>query len=580
MPEFHNDSLVPQKYGVLSPFAKFTWCLLIVIGLAVIALFVAKFDLERLRGSSYFIEKAQQAIERKDWGAAVGAIHRVQGPARDEPEFLRVVADFLEATQGEPAMLESILNKLDVLGQMQPADYIWACRLQVAVGKVDAARKALDRIPASMRQTADVMKLGIDLLRQEGRLREAAEMEKLLFEKFTDDPEIAFRKAVNELEGTFPEVQQAALNQLWEIAKRHDKPGIDAIRLLSRRKDLTLSETSHLREIADKHPDIAVENRLAIISILMRLDPMRRDSLLAQQVKLYEKGDSVIQAQLAAWLAKEEEYDKVLALIPEEMWMKSPDLFPQVAQGLAEKKKWSELLNLVKKGKKPPVSNARTATWRALATKNLQPDNLKEIRSHVEEAIREGLVEKDGLAVLGAARLAEEWAMTDLALKAYETLALPGSPQEANMLEKCWLAASTLKNSQALIKLAEKCAKLKPGNSQLVLRRDYMHLLCGEQLETTLTSTFEETPTRSSELESDSFLLLKALKAYRLHDPNALTLALGKIQNAKALTTGERAVYAGLQSFNGQTTVAYQLAESVRPELLLDEEMVFLRLAL
>jgi hypothetical protein len=548
--------------------------------LGVAALFVTKFDFSRLRGADHFIGKARQAITAQNWPAAVAAIHHIQGRNRERPEFLRILADFLEATHTEPTLLDTTLVKLETKGLMLPVDYIWACRLQLAAGKIEIARKALERIPDSSRQTAEVMKLSIELLRQEGRMREATETEKVLFEKFTDDPETAVRKAMRDMEGTFPEIQQAALARLWELAKREDAAGIEAIRLLGRLNDLTLPQAIRLCEIADKHPGITAGDRLSVVSILMRLDPAQRSTLLTGEVKRYENGDPTAQGQLASWLAREKEFDKIISLIPVEMLMKSPDLFPQVAQGLAEQQKWGELLKLIRKGRKLPVSNARAATWRALATKNLQPENAKEIRLHVEEAIREGYIEKNGLALLGAARMAEEWGMADLALKAYETLAVPGSPQEAEMLEKCWQTASTLKNSATLLMLADKCARLRPANVQLALRQNYMHLLCGEQLETALTSPSAAEFAHSHEQGSDVSELLQALKAYRLHDQSTLTVALEKVRDAKVLSMGERAVYAGLLAVNGQTARGFELAESVRPELLLDEEAVFLRLAL
>ncbi|OYW71153.1 MAG: hypothetical protein B7Z37_28555 [Verrucomicrobia bacterium 12-59-8] len=563
MSEFHSDSLVPSRHGVISPFAFFTWCAIVLMVVGVIALFVSKFDFARLRGADHFIGKARQAISAKDWQAAVGAIQHVQGPARERAEFLRVLADFLEATRAEPALLDTTLIKLDGKGLMQPVDFIWACRLRLMSGKIEAARKVFERIPASARQTADVMRLSMELLKEEGHVLEAAEVESQLFEKFTDDPETIVRKAMQDLQGAFPEVQQAT-----------------AIRLLSQRSDLTLSAAVRLLELADSQSGISAGDRLPIISTLMRLDPLQRDHLLGAEVKRYEKGDALVQTQLASWLAKEKEYDKIMALLPDAMLVKSPVLFPQVAQGLAEQGKWAELMNLVKRGKKLPVSNARAATWRALATKHLQPDNAKEIRAQLEEAIREGNLEKNVLAVMGAARLAEEWAMADLALKAYETLAVPGSAQEADMLENCWRSAATLKDSNVLLKLADKRARLKPANVQMAVQRDYMHLLCGDQLETTLASAPVPAGEPEGEVESDASQLLQALKAYRLNDPALLASALEKVRDARALKTGERAVYAGLLAVNGQTAKAFQLAESIHPELLLDEEAMFLRLAL
>jgi hypothetical protein len=579
MTEYTSDSLLPRKHGKISPFAFLVWSLIALVAVAVVILTVTKFDIARLRGADHFISKARQAVVAKDWPAAIWALQHVAVHVRERDDYLRVLADFLEASRSDPVLLDGTLVKLDAKGLMQPEDFIWACRLRLAAGNILTARKFWDRIPAPSRQTLEGMKLTVALLKEEGRPQEAVEAERLLFERFADDPEIAVFKAVQDLEGTFPEIEQAALSRLWELARRADEPGAMAIRVLSHRQDLTLPDSKRLHELADKQPCIAMGDRLPIISTLMRLDPPQRGPLLAAEVKRYENGDAAQQIQLASWLALEKEYDKVMALVPEDMLMKSPDLFPQVAQGLAEKGKWADLLKLVQKGKKVPVSNARASTWRALATKNLQPENAKEIRAHIEEAIRESQVEKSGLAMMGAARLAEEWSMADLALKAYEVLAVPGSVQEAEMLDRCWQAAIVLKDSTKLLQLADKRARLKPGNFQLILQRDYMHLLCGDQVETVLVSSTAGAGVPAAEQESDAFQLLLALKAYRLHDLPLLTIALGKVRNARALNTGERAVYAGLQAVNGQPAPAYQMAESVRPELLLNEEAVFLGMA-
>ncbi len=570
---------MPRKHGKISPFASLVWYLIAFIALTMVVLFFGKFDLTRLLGADHFIRKTRRAVAAKDWPAATWALQHIAGHDRERADYLRVLADFLEATRSEPALLDATLVKLDALCLMQPVDFTWACRLRLGAGNILAARKFWDRIPSASRQTAEVMKLSVELLKEEGRPQEAAAEESLLFEKFADDPETAVRKAVRELEGTFPEIEQAALSRLWELARREDEPGAMAIRVLSQRNDLTLPDAKQLHELSDKQPNIVIGDRLPITSTLMRLDPQQREPLLAAEVKRYDNGDSTVQVQLASWLAKEQEYDKVMAMMPKEMLLKSPDLFPQVAQGLAEKGRWSELMNLIQKGKKLPVSNARAATWRALATKNLFPDNAKEIRTHLEEAIREGQVEKNGLAMMGAARLAEEWSMADLALKAYEILAVPGSAQESEVLDRCWLVATTLKDSAKLLKLADKRARLKPGNYRLAQQRDYMHLLCGDQVETALASPEVVAGASTAELESDASRLLQALKAYRLHDLPLLTSTLGKVRNARALNTGERAVYAGLQAINGQPAQAFQMAESVRPELLLNEEAVFLRLA-
>lgn len=581
MPEYHSDSLVPPKHGVISPFAMLVWCAIVLVFIGVIAVFALKFDFSRLRGADHWIGKAREAITAKDWVAAVQSLQHVQGKERDRAEYLRVLADFLEATRSDASLLDTVLDKLDAKGLMLPVDYVWACRLHIAAGNLDGARRVLDGMPSTAKNSAEFLKLNIDLLMQEGKPQEAGIAESQLFESFADDPETAVRKAAREIDGAFPEIQLAAFKRLWELAKRSDESGAMSIRILSQRQGLNVAELRQLHELADRHSGVPISDRLQITSSLMRLVPADHDQLLEAEIKRYENSGMVEKGQMASWLAREKEYDKMLKIVPQKILMQSAELFPQLAQSFAEKGKWVELAELVKKGKKLPVSEARAATWRVLAFRSLHPEKIKETRSLLLEAIQESSAEKNSLALMGNARLAEEWAMADLALKAYEFLAVPGTPQEGEMLDKCWRAALTLKDTKVVLKLADRRAKLRPGNIQLAQLRDYMHLLYGDQLEATLAAddTLAVKPDLS-EHSSDSYLLNQALKAYRLRDLNLVSRALEKVRNNANLSAGERAVCAGLKALSGQEAQAFQLAESVRPELLLLEEVMFLKLAL
>ncbi|MDB6004236.1 MAG: hypothetical protein JWR15_1223 [Prosthecobacter sp.] len=577
MPEFHNDSLVPQKHGVLSPFAIFTWCLVIVIALGVITLSLTKFDLERLRGSSYFIEKAHQAIEKKDWVAAISALQRVQGRERDEPPFLRVVADFLEATQSEPSVLETVLNKLDALGQMQPMDYIWACRLQLNARKIDLARKALDRIPTSERSSVDVLKLSVAVLAGEGRASEATAEEARLFQLFPNDPEVVLRTAKRDLKGTFAEIQQAALNKLWMLARQPNEWGLEAIRVLSEQSDLTLSEARQLLNLTDQQPAIIPAERLRVVSILLKLESSRREELINAEVKRYQQGTKLEKAQLGYWMASHHEYDKVMALVPEEELMKSAELFPMVAQGLAGQQRWKELQALISKDKRLPVSNALAETWRALVARNLKPDDYREPRAHLELALREAKTNKEHFVLSLVAQMSYEANMPDLALQAYQALADARYGQELEMLEKGWEMALLLKESEDLLKIAERLAELRPDNHLFVWRRDYLRLLRGEQVEITL----QDSTTDSPENEKSGVLhLMRALKAYRMHDMTQVSKNLAKIQTLENFSSGESAVCAGLLAANGEQTRAYEVAEKIRPQVLLQEEELLWKKAL
>lgn len=573
IPDTNVESLIPQKGGSLSLFAILGWVMISMFLLGITVVVLKKFDVVRKFQSSQFVTMAREALDAGNLPEALSAIRQVQGPTRDTPDFLRLLAQYLHKASVEPALLADTLEKLALAGNVQPDDVLWLSQARFRTGDIRRARAAWDRLSSSQRSGLMAMKLNIDLLRNEGNLREAAEIELQLFQLFPDEPEVAFRRAVKDLDGPFPEINDAAWKVLFKMAANGGRTGLDAVRALSRRTELTLSEAEQLLKLAEAHPDITPDDRLIIISTLIRLNPARREKTIQAEIDRCRTGGPVILAQVAAWLASEKEYAKICELAPASVLLESPALFPMVAQGLKEQQRWQELMDLLKKGKRIPVSNSRAAGWRALAARNLNPSDIKAARAHLEEAIQQGVSEKDALALMGAASLAESWHMPALALKAYQALAQPGSPSEVQMLEKCWKMASIQSDSALLASLAARLLKIKPGDLQFVRRHDYLCLLRGVELETTLLDG--ATATRSA-----SDLLLEALKAYRLHDLAHASIVLHKVGDTRDFSMGEKAVYAGLlTSAGGDVSQAYQIAEKIHYEGLLPEERVFLKLA-
>jgi hypothetical protein len=573
IPDTNAESLIPQKGGSLSLFATLGWVMIGLVLLGITVVVLKKFDVVRKFQSSQFVAKAREALIAGDLPEALSAIRQVQGPTRETPDFLRLLAQYLQKASVEPALLADTLEKLALAGNEQPDDVLWLSQARFRTGDIRRARAAWDRLSSSQRSGLMAMKLNIDLLRNEGNLHEAAELELQLFQLFPDEPEVAFRKAVKDLDGPFPEIQDAAWKVLFKMAANEGRTGLDAVRALSRRTELTLAEAEQLLKLAEAHPDITLDDRLVIISALIRLHPARREKTIQAEIDRCRTGGPVILAQVAAWLAREKEYAKICELAPATVLLESPALFPMVAQGLKEQQRWQELMDLLKKGKRIPVSNSRAAGWRALAARNLNPSDIKAARAHLEEAIQQGVSEKDALALMGAATLAESWHMPALALQAYLALAQPGSADEVQMLEKCWKMATIQNDSALLASLAARLLKIKPGDLQFVRRHDYLCLLRGVELETTLSDS--ATATRSA-----SDLLLEALKAYRLHDLAHASVVLQKVVDTSNFSMGEKAVYAGLlTSAGGEVSQAYQIAEKIHSEGLLPEERVFLQLA-
>lgn len=524
--------------------------------------------------SEQMIAKAQEALRQQNWPSALGAIRNVKEGSRQAPAFLRVLADYFEQTRSSPQALADTLEKLKPTGDFRPEDQLWLCRAWLVTNHLGNARAAWDDIPSPLSEGLEATRLKVELLRQEGQLQESSQLQADLNTDFADVPLVAVRLAMAELNGPFPEVRQKAHSRLWKLARRRDQAGLEALRLLGHQSGLTEKESAELLAWISRHPLAIPADRQGIASLLMRLSPSRRAELLQTETDRCKDQDP---AALAIWLAREGETERLRQLSPELRRVQPAAWFQTLARALAEAQQWQELMALVQQEQagRGSISPAELLRWRAVALMQLHPQDVTAPYADLQHSIRQGAVEKNFASVSLAAQIAEDWHMFDLALEAGLVLARPGSPNEAHMLENSRRIATLLKDSDVLADIAARLTHLQPENVLYARQHAYLRLLRGEQIETTFM--VENTTPKTS----PSSLLAMALKAWRLHDHPLTSRALLQLHDTTTLTTGERAVYAGLLATAcGKVSHAFQIAEKIRPELLLPEEMTFLKKAL
>ena len=521
------------------------------------------------------IQEAQEALRKQNWPAALGSIQKVAGESRDQPAFRRVLADYLEQTRSSPGTLADTLVRLKGTDLFRPEDHLWLCRAWLATRHIDRARAAWEDIPAPLSQGIETARLKVELLRAEGRLREAEQAESALAQYGEELPSLAVRHCVQDInQNTFPEVRLHAHERLWELARRHDEAGLDAIRMLSRQEGRTLEETDKLLALLKDHPMAVMADRLALVSLLMRRAPARKANLIQAEMDRLAKNETQDVIALVDWLVQEKQTQRVQEL-RDRLKLTPRQWFSLEARTLAEQRQWQALLDLVIQHEHKLISPAELAHWHAIALLQLHPHDITRPHELLAESVQHA-VEERNLFILGIdARVAEDWHLPELALKAYQTLAEPGSRQEIAMLGSAARIATELKNTTALASFTGRLAALLPDNVLIQHRAAYLHLLRGEMLETALISTAHLPPGDSTTS------LLAALKAWRLGDTPTTRATLQQIQDTTLLAPGERAIYAGLLAkAGGNIAHAFQIAEKIRPELLLPEELPFLKMAL
>ena len=554
------------------PIALIAWT---VLGTVLMAMLVNNFYDGHLLPTKSYIERGEEAIAQQDWPAALGAIQKVEESSRQRPAYLRLLADYLIGTRTFPEILANTLEKLKPSEMFRPEDHLWLCRAWLASNHPDRARAAWEDIPTAQASGLEATQLKIELLKMEGQKREAELIQDSLGKIFADDPAVAVQQASKDSNSSFPELRYRAVERLWQLARRQDAPGLDAIRHLSGHIVLSRSEIGQLLALATSHPAAEATDRLKVLSLLLPMEPDKRETLIQAEVERYRSSGPTVLAQLSSWLSKEKEQDRILQLIPETRWKEQPVLLPLVVQALVDQARWQDLLNtLTEAESKKQFSKALLMNWRAQALKMLLPQDALKPREALQEAILQGNVEKNHVVVMNSARIAEDWQLPDLALQAYQLLAVPGEPNEADLLEKCEKMASLLKDSEALTDAAVRLSELQPNSTEAARRAAYLRLLRGERVETAIGS-----PTVNIAKGDSTAWLLTALQAWRLGDPPAAHGPLMHITDTLGLGPGERAVMAGLLARTGETARGFQLAEQIRTELLLPEEAAFLNSA-
>ena len=117
----------------------------------------------------------------------------------------------------------------------------------------------------------------------------------------------------------------------------------------------------------------------------------------------------------------------------------------------------------------------------------------------------------------------------------------------------------------------------RPGQSPYYETQLYLKLLEARDIETMADEAQSLAISRKSALPI--LQLVQALAAYRYGNLDA-ALRESESLPLEKLTTGQRAVLAGILHACGKTTLAFQIAEKITQDILLPEEKRFLRSAL
>lgn len=514
------------------------------------------------------VAQATAAMQNGDWPQAAEALGQARAALPGDPNMLRALAKLLDVTQSDAHLLLHTLAELEAAGHAEEADAACRVRALTAVGRHVEARTALAKLSVTQRAEPGALLAEAALLQEEGDAAKARAAALKAQALLPGDTQAALSVAIADSWNTPYEVQSAARQRLWKLAAGQDAAAVAAVEHLAAQSDTTLPEVQRLMQLVEAHPLTRPASRLTVLSALMRRAPEQRAALLDAEMARFRGADISLIQQAAQWLAAESEHLRLLEICPWQLAMQSRELFPIFAASLARTQRWKELREMLSESS-VPADREQVHVWLAWADGHLEPDTPK-ARLQLESAITGAKKALHAQALLAAAQVAEDHGMLDLALDCLRSAARLLPPRESHILTRARDLARHLAETRALLEITRRLAELRPSSEGFAMESRYYSLLLGETLE--LSSPSAATPTARERL-------LTALAAHRLQDTTALKTALQTLPDARDLPPGERAVLAGLLACAGEAAQAFQLAEKVPQELLLDEERHFLKMA-
>lgn len=573
----NSQSKMPDQTRPQARIGVFSYCVMggfFFLVLLLVAWNPVKDALKTAWGRQY-AKEAQAAITGNDLTGALPRVVNARRWAPEDVEVIKVVVEFLKATRSDPSTLAQQLKLLSTKQSLGPEEQALLGESLLAARKTSEARAVFERMDASGKARAARMDLLSKLLSAEGHAAEAAEISRRNMRTQQDTtPEVRLQRAIEDRRHSFPEIRQAALAELWELAALDTDVGLMAIAQLSLDNELSVADVERLQQMADKHPHRSLSSHLGVVSARMRLQPDQRNAILdAETIRFKEEKEGNL-ADFARWLAAEKQHARLIKLLPQDIAIRSRELYSIMADALVAEGRWEELREMLTTHR-PPVSAALAGVWLAEVESHLQPD-LKETTRLLLNSIELAKKDTNPAPLIAAGMLAQRLNLMEIAMGAYQGAAMDDSDDSIKLLQKALEMAQVQKDRAMILALTRRMHELRPTSTLFAEHYSYLRLILGIEMESVSLEPLIQGAGGELAMDQIPPELLRALAAYRFKDTKALSASLAALREPARLPPGQRAVVAGLLAFSGSNAKAYQIAERVPEVLLLDEERQFL----
>ena len=475
-------------------------------------------------------------------GQLVNAVFKAQEAVKIAPDnvnAIRLNTEFLTAMRRPEALF--FLDKLETAGASGLKDKQTRVKALINLNREKEAATLLEELLAEDPTDSLSMQLAEEVWKDSQKTSILLKTLKSYAEQHPDD--VAHSLRVAKLQADTDDTLEKAegMRRAWEVAKRDDALGLDALNFLDSFENLPPDEANILVDRLRQHPKATGWHQVAALKRLLRLNPARKVELIQEAINMAGGKSREDLVPMVRWLVEQQQFLQVLALVNEEDALAYQPLLENYLTALTMLQRFDALERIVKDPKIDAILNQSvSAFYRAhLAFVMRKPP--EEVRSALTLAKNAADLEHRGELCMKIAEYAEERGHADIAESAYQSAAL--NPKTERLGYQGLIRASEANgNTDGLLTAVTEAVRRWPNDPVFVERFLYVNLVTGRQIELTLSESLKLLEQRP---EDHLRKLLAALSYWRMMDYKAATPYLQNMDISQ-LSAGQKAMFAAI----------------------------------
>lgn len=508
-------------------------------------------------------------------------IQRAVQIAPNNVNAIRLAAEYLTGLKRPEAL--HFLDQLDKQGATTDQDRVARIRALMSLNRPKDASILLEEMLSKQGADEKLMYLAENLWSKSQRNEILIKAMKAYAEKKPGNLEHSLRLAGVQISSERAVDVSEGLRRAWQIADKDDDLGLAALVLIDSVADLAPDEARQLITRFRSHPKATGVHLVKALRRQIKLEPMRREQLIAEAMEAAREKNREDKAALVRWLLEppQNEYHKVLALVSEDEALAYQPLLENYLNALTMLRRFNDVERLLSDERTSKILSQTVLTFFRAHLAYVTTKSTEETRAALITAKNASDREHRADLLSQIAKYAEERGHADIAEEAFRSMSRISEHERAGF-DGLIRSTRANGNSEGLLTASGEAIRRWPDDNKYIEEYLYACLLTGHEIELSLVRAQKLYEAQPQDAQRRLFM---AMSAWRIKDMNGAIQLLSKINpEDPGLTPGQRAVIAAIAReipASNAVDAARGVLRSIDPKarMMPEEKMCFIRAA-